>query len=160
MIAMQLSPHFTLREFIASETAARRGIDNSLPAELLPAAGETAAMLERIRARLSQLAGRDIPMLLSSGYRSPALNRAIGGSRNSDHQLACAADWTAPAFGTPTEICRALADELRELGIGQLINEFPDRNGWVHTSTRAPARPINAVISITARGTFAGIQEA
>lgn len=157
---MRLSEHFTVEEFTRSETAARRGIDNRLPAELLPAARETAEMLERIRTRLGELAGREIRVLVSSGYRSPALNRAIGGSPNSDHQRACAADWTAPDFGTSVDICRALADEIEELGIGQLINEFPDRNGWVHTSTRAPARSINAVISITARGTFPGVVEA
>ena len=56
---MNLSPHFTLAEFIASGEASRRGISNDIPIELLANAKRTTTeMLERIRAFLSERAGR------------------------------------------------------------------------------------------------------
>lgn len=152
--------NFTLDEFARSQTAARRGIDNTLPPELVPAAMETLAMLQRIRDWLSAQAGRDVPMSISSGYRCAALNAAVGSRSTSDHLKAQAADWTAPSFGTPTELCEALAPQVGMLGIGQLINEYPGPNGWVHTSTRMPDRAANRVITITAAGTFVGVRSA
>jgi len=163
LITMQLSPHFTAAEFTASDTAARLGIDNSLPARLLVTAQITCQMLERIRAHLGQLAGRDVPIILTSGYRCPDLNAAIGSqnptptSRGSDHVHGMAADFKAPAFGTPFEVCAALAPYVSELGIGQLIHEF---GTWVHVSTRMPDKRLNRIITISRRGTEVGIVEA
>ncbi|MDT7834947.1 D-Ala-D-Ala carboxypeptidase family metallohydrolase [Aquabacterium sp. OR-4] len=149
--------HFSLDEFTASTTAARRGIPNVLPLELLPAAHETLAMLQRIRDWLSAQAGRDVPVVITSGYRCGALNAAVGSSPRSDHVRAMAADWRAPAFGTSVEVCRALAPMVGALGIGQLINEFPGPSGWVHASTAYPLQPVNRVITITSAGTVPGI---
>lgn len=154
---MQLSTHFSVREFCRSANAARRGISNDLPPELLPAARATAEMLERIRTHLGQLAGREVPIILSSGYRCLAVNRAAGSSDTSDHIRALSADWEAPSFGSPTEICEVLAPLVGVLEIGQLINEYPDRDGWVHTSRRLPDKAINRIITITARGPSVGI---
>jgi uncharacterized protein YcbK (DUF882 family) len=152
-----VTPHFSLAEFCGSDIAARRGIDNALPDMLRPDAEQTLEMLERIRVFLSNIARRDVPIVLSSGYRCQALNLAVGGSITSDHRRASAADWTAPAFGTPVEICRALAPHIDILGIGQLIHEY---GRWVHTSWRLPMLPDNRVITITVAGTSRGIQEA
>lgn len=154
---MNLSDNFTLHEFCRSETAVRRGIPNNLPVDLLSNAKATAQMLQRIRTYLSKLAGREIPMRITSGYRCITLNRSLGSSDTSDHVQALAADWEAPAFGSPTDICEALAPMVGALQIGQLINEYPDRDGWVHTSVRLPNKLINRVITITARGTSVGI---
>lgn len=154
---MRLSQNFTLAEFTASETAARRGLDNSLPPGLLEAARQTAYMLERIRAALSAHKGRPLPMLLLSGYRSPQVNQAVGGARSSAHLSAQAADWHCPGFGRPVEVCEFLAPRVDELGIGQLINEFPsDHGGWVHTQVRGVAAA-NRVITITAAGVRQGV---
>lgn len=155
---MNLSPHITLAEFTASSTAARRGIDNTLPDRLMANALATAAMLETIRAYLSKLAGKDAPIIVTSGYRCLPLNRAVGSSDTSDHTKAMAADWRAPAFGTPYEIAKALAPLVEKLGIGQLIHEFPGPNAWVHTSTRTPTKPVNRVITIRPTGTELGIK--
>lgn len=157
---MNLSENFTLQEFCRSETAVRRGIPNNLPVDLLANAKSTAQMLQRIRAFLSKQAGRDVPMQITSGYRCITLNRALGSKDTSDHVQALAADWEAPAFGSPTDICLALQPMVGALQIGQLINEFPDRDGWVHTSVRLPAKMIDRVITITARGTSVGILRA
>lgn len=153
---MSLTPHFSRAEFEASDTARRRSINNTLPDELLPSATATCELLERIRKHLSAVAGRDIPITVTSGYRCPALNAAVGGSANSDHTRAQAADFKAPAFGTPYEVCRALAPVVGALDIGQLIHEF---GTWVHVSTRRPDKLVNRIITISARGTEVGVQE-
>lgn len=158
---MNLSPHFTLAEFVASDKARELNIDNSLPAELLPAAKATAEMHERIRAELSARAGYTVPINASSGYRCAALNTAVGSGKGSDHLRAEAMDWTAATFGTPLQICRVLAPLVSVLGIGQLIYERPKpgRDPWVHTSTRLPLKMVNRVITIGPNGPMLGIQE-
>jgi zinc D-Ala-D-Ala carboxypeptidase len=153
---MNLSPHFTVEEFTASDTASRRGIDNSLPATLLVAAGQTCDMLERIRDRLSQLAGVTVPIEISSGYRCHALNQAVGSADTSDHPKGMAADFKAPTFGSPLEVCQALAPLVSDLEIGQLIYEY---GRWIHVSTRRPDKQINRIITISQRGTEVGVLE-
>jgi zinc D-Ala-D-Ala carboxypeptidase len=150
--------HFSLDEFATSSTALRLKIDNSLPADLEPDAWATLAMLERIRAHLSKVKGKDVSVSISSGYRCPALNRAVGGSASSDHLKAKAADIRAPDFGSALTVARELAAHVQDLGIGQLINEFPGAGGWVHVSTRLPDKMVNRIITISAAGTKAGVQ--
>lgn len=150
--------NFTLDEFCASDTATRLRIDNTLPEALEPAAWVTLAMLERIRAHLSKKAGKDVPITILSGYRCERLNAAVNGSATSDHVKACAADIRAHAFGKPLDVARELSGHVEELGIGQLINEFPGPSGWVHVSTKKPAKLINRIITITDQGVTAGVR--
>ena len=155
-----LSVHLTLEEFTRSDFAAAHGIDNSLPADLLEEALTTAAMHEAIRGYLSAKKGKDVPMLVSSGWRCPALDLAIRKRpKTGDHALAKAEDFTAPAFGTPYEIAKTLAPVISDLGIGQLIYECPSPGReWVHVSTRTPDKIVNRVITVTPTGTAVGIQ--
>lgn len=120
---MNLSPHFTLAELTASETAARRGIDNDPPPEVIERLKHTALGLEAVRIRLGA------PIIVSSGYRSPELNVAVGGSKNSDHTRGDAADFICPGFGAPSTIVSALKDS--GIQFDQLIEEF---GRWVHIS--------------------------
>lgn len=69
----QLTQHFTLAELTASGTAQRLGLDNTPPPEVLPALTNTAEMLERIRSTLG------VPVVVTSGYRAWAVNKAVGG---------------------------------------------------------------------------------
>jgi zinc D-Ala-D-Ala carboxypeptidase len=154
---VKLTEHFSVEEFTASDTAARLGIDNSLPATMLQAARATCEMLERVRAHLSALAGRPVPIILTSGYRCPRLNSAIGGAPTSDHMQARAADFKAPAFGSPYQVARALAPHITDLEIGQLIHEY---GTWVHASTQLPAKQFNRIITVSRRGAEVGILEA
>ena len=153
---MNLSTHFTLSEFIESDTAKRRGINSDLPLTLTANAKNTCEMMERIRAHLSSISGKPIPVLITSGYRSPSLNRAIGSSDTSDHTQARAVDFKAPMFGSAHAVALALAPVVSVLGIGQLIYEY---NSWVHVSTRLPDKVINRIITINKRGVHAGILE-
>ena len=119
---MKLTDHFSLEELIHSELAARRGLKNDPPADVLPHLVTLAQALEKVRKVLG------VPMVVSSGYRSPEVNRAVGGSTMSAHCQGWAADFIAPAFGTPQEVARA----IRGSGIAydQLIYE----GSWCHFS--------------------------
>lgn len=148
---MRLSPHFTLAELTRSAKAEALGFDNTPPPELLPRLVRTAEMLERIRSTVR------VPVIVTSGYRCPELNAAIGSRSTSDHPQGHAADIVAPAFGRPVELARLLAPLADTLGIGQIILEQVAGKSWVHVSTHAPERPINRVITVTDSGTVPGI---
>lgn len=150
---MQLSPHFTLAELVASTKATTMGIDNTPPQELVPRLVLVAKMLEGIRTTLAT------PIIVTSGYRCDALNRAVGSVKTSDHPQGHAADFVAPGYGSATQIAKTLAPLVSVLGIGQLILEGVKGKQWVHVSTRVPEKPANRVITITDRGTYLGIQD-
>ena len=107
---MQLSEHFTLAEFIVSETARARGISNHPSPEMLERLKRTAAQMEKIR---TILGGK--PIVVTSGYRGPELNAAVGGVNNSHHAQAYAVDFHCPAFGTPYDVCKAIEAKQKEL---------------------------------------------
>jgi len=159
-VTHQLSPHFSLDDFERSSKAQSLGIDNRVPNMLLREALETAEMMERIREFLTTTAGKDVPVIVTSGYRCLPLNRAVGSSDTSDHVKMLAVDWRAPSFGTPYDVCKALSKVVDQLGIGQLIHEYPRGlpEAWVHTSSRKPDKPVNRVITITPKGTVVGVQ--
>ena len=149
---MKLSPHFTLAEVTASTTAARLKLDNTAPPELMPRLVLLAEMLERIRSTLG------VPITVTSGYRSPRVNRAVGGVTSSDHTQGHAADFVAPGYGSASDVATLLAPLVSTLGIGQLILEGIKGKQWVHVSTRIPEKPSNRVITITDAGARMGIQ--
>ena len=106
---MQLTPHFSLAEMTASSTAQRQGLDNTPTPEALQRLTLTAAMLERVRAHLG------VPIVVTSGYRSRAVNAAVGGVTSSDHAIGAAADIVAPKFGAPYAVAKALAPHVLSL---------------------------------------------
>ena len=108
-----------LEELTATQ---QRGLSNDPPPPVLTRLTETARILETVRALLGNR-----PILVTSGYRSPEVNRAVGGSATSAHMRGEAADFICPAFGSPRAVCRAIA--ASDLRFDQLIEE----NGrWVH----------------------------
>jgi hypothetical protein len=120
---MNLSPHFTLAELVCSATAEQRGIDNTPPGPIIEALRNTAEHMELVRLVLG---GK--PIKINSGYRSPALNTAVGSKPTSDHCKGWAVDFVCPAFGTPEDIChRLVASDIR---FKQLLFEHT----WVHIS--------------------------
>lgn len=148
---MKLTPHFSLAELTRSATAAARGIDNTPPPDAVSSLLYTAEMLERIRATLG------VPIVVTSGYRGPRLNAAVGGVTSSDHTTGQAADIVAPRFGTPHAVAVLLAPLVSTLGIGQLILEGIGGKQWVHVSTRPPQRAVNRILTITASSVRPGI---
>jgi len=148
---MKLSPHFTLAELTASNKAAQLGLKNTPPSELLPPLILLAELLERIRTTLKT------PVIVTSGYRSPPVNRAVGGVTSSDHTQGHAADIVAPAYGSASDVAEALAPLVSVLGIGQLILEGVKGKQWVHVSTRSPEKAVNRILTITDKGLAVGI---
>lgn len=149
---MQLTANFSLGELVASAKASSLAIDNTPPAAVIEQLRVTAEMLQRIRTLL------DHAVIVTSGYRSPALNRAVGGVTSSDHIQGRAADIIVPGYGTPYDVAKALAPLVSMLSIGQLILEGVGGKRWVHVSTRVPDKPANRVITITDTGAQPGIQ--
>ena len=142
---MRLSDHFTLAELTASQTAARLGIDNTPSPEMVDALRRTAQLLEQVRALLGK------PILVSSGYRAPLVNRAVGGAANSAHMLGCAADFSCPAFGSPLEVAREIGQS--DIVFDQLIYEF---RSWVHIAWSP--QPRRMVLTIDSFGTRHGLE--
>ena len=84
---MKLTKHFTLEEFTRSSTAKARGIDNTVPEKLIPALRNLCeTVLEPLREQAKE------PVIISSGYRCPALNKAVGGTNTSQHMKGEACD--------------------------------------------------------------------
>ena len=125
----KLSEHFTLEELTFSATAQRKQIDNKPPAEVLENMKRLAAGLEEVRAALGNK-----PMRINSGYRSPRLNRAVGGARLSAHMAGYAADFVCPEFGSPLKIVKALA------ATGIQFDKLIQEGTWVHISFAPEAR--------------------
>lgn len=114
---MQLSPHFSLAELTVTTT----GIQNVVAPEHLANLKFTASQMERVRAIMGQ------PIKVNSGYRSAAVNKAVGGVLTSAHSLGFAVDFVCPAFGAPYDICKALI--AAGVPFDQLIHE---KRSWVH----------------------------
>lgn len=121
---MKLSPNFFLSELTVSEIAMRKGIDNVPDSLAVQNLFKLAALLEKVRTALG-----DKAVLVSSGFRSSALNSAVGGSKTSDHMRGAAADFTCPSFGGTRDICEAIIQA--GIPFGQLIEEG---GRWVHIS--------------------------
>ncbi|MDP1738926.1 MAG: D-Ala-D-Ala carboxypeptidase family metallohydrolase [Caulobacter sp.] len=118
-----LSAHFTLEEMTHSNTAARRGLDNTPTGEALANLRVTASRMEAVR---EVLGGRVITV--NSGYRAPAVNAAVGGSATSGHMDGWAVDFNCWSFGDPLAVCRAIV--AGGIKFDQLLQE----GTWVHIS--------------------------
>jgi hypothetical protein len=149
-----LTTHFTLEEFCASQTAASNGIDNAPPTwDELCALHDLAEVMQDVRALLGHK-----PITITSGFRCASLNEAVGGSTTSAHQIGLACDFVCPDFGTPYQICEKLFPHIGSLGIDQLIYECGvDGEGdeWVHLGLSD--NPRAQMLTITQRGTYNGL---
>jgi zinc D-Ala-D-Ala carboxypeptidase len=125
---MKLSTNFTLEELCKSEVATRRSIDNTPSKDVINNLQSLVNnVLQPIRDRLGAIT-------INSGYRSPAVNVAVGGSPTSDHCLGMAADIEIINFDN-----KELAEYIKDLfPFTQLILEFYENgisnSGWVHVS--------------------------
>jgi len=150
-LATRISPNFTLAELTRSEVAARRGLPNIPgPAAIASLTTLCERVLEPLRARVG-------PIYVNSGFRSVAVNKAVGGVPTSQHCLGEAADIECPALDN-VELARAIEAHCQ---FDQLILEFhtpgQPRSGWVHVSYR-DGRLRRSVLTVSSRGTERGIR--
>ena len=128
---VRLSKNFTLQEYTKSQTATRKGIDNTPGEEHL---AKAKSLFENVVQKVRDNFGVTV---INSGYRGQALNEAVGGSEKSQHCKGEAVDIECP--GTPNyDVAKWIADTL---DFDQLILEFytpgiPD-SGWVHVSYKS-----------------------
>jgi len=128
--------YFTYEELTASATARRKGIDNTPPDRIK---ANLKALVENVLDPIRERWGA--PIIVTSGYRSERLNKAVGGAASSQHMTGKAAD-IRTVSDTRADNARLLKLILKMIGEGairydQLINEYPDSQGrpdWVHIS--------------------------
>jgi zinc D-Ala-D-Ala carboxypeptidase len=142
---MRLSKNLTLKECTKSQTASRRGIKND--------PGEREVLnLKQIAEQIFQPVREnfDVPIYVSSGYRSAELNVAVGGSRTSQHCQGRALDLDADVFEgvTNSEIFHYIKDCL---DFDQLIWELGNDSNpaWVHVSYNSPTENRGRVLKAT-----------
>lgn len=118
--------YFTISELTRSATAKSRGIDNTPTPEIR---AKLEALIVNCLDPIRRIYGR--PVIVSSGYRSPALNAAVGGVANSQHTLGEAADLVPASGGSLAGIFRAAVQFGQ---YDQLIIERSGNSKWVHVS--------------------------
>lgn len=121
--------YFSMGEMMRSDTAARKGINNKCTKE---DAERLKKLIENVLDPLREAYGK--PIKVNSGYRCPELNKAVGGSKTSDHMKGCAAD----IVGTPNTKAenKRLFELVKSLDLpfDQLIDE--KNLSWIHVSHR------------------------
>lgn len=133
---MKISKYVSISEVTNSDTAKRKGIDNSPTPEHLENLKTTCTeVFDKVREHFG------VPIYISSGYRSAALNKAIGGSATSDHNNGKALDLDQDGKGNGVTN-RQVFDYIKDnLEFDQLIWEFGSSQNpdWVHVGYRKGA---------------------
>ena len=137
------SKYFTFNELTISDTAKKLKIDNEPKEEATKDnIKELMRFLDGVREgwtkECKDKGYGDAAIVVNSGYRSEALNKAVNGSKTSEHLLGTAAD-IEPKNGRNKEFFEWLKTYLDDKQFSQLINEYPDKNGcpkWIHISIR------------------------
>ena len=119
--------HFSIRELTASAVARRRGYDNTPPEDVRR---NLVALTDNVLDPLREAYGK--PIFVTSGYRCPRLNKAVGGAKGSQHLTGQAADIRS-ASDEPWE--NKLLFDLRQ-SLGLPFDQLIDEHGfdWIHVS--------------------------
>ena len=125
---VRISKNFALSEMVKSATAERLGVDNSPNLiHLVNLTHLAIHILQPVRDKFGVIT-------INSGYRSPALNAKVGGSKTSQHCNGEAADFESSRISNP-KLAAWIAENL---DFDQLILEFYDgkdpHSGWIHCS--------------------------
>ena len=123
-----LSPHFSFSELTGTDKFPDLAAKNRLEASAFSykLGALCRGLLEPIRAQFG-------PVVITSGYRCPALNKALHGAESSQHTRAEAADFIVPGCDLDTVFAWIRGSGLE---YGQVILE----PGWIHISLGEPYR--------------------
>lgn len=145
---MNLSKNLTLQEAITSQTAQRKGLDNTPSKSTINVMILTA---EKVFQPVRDHFG--VPIRVSSFYRSPAVNAAVGGSKTSQHRTGEAIDMQGTNGLTNAEIFNWIR---KNLDFDQLIWEYGNSTepAWVHVSYTAKRKNRKMVFAIGVKKTF------
>ena len=146
---MKISEHLDLSEVTRSESAKRKGISNEPTAEHLENFKKLAEnIFEPIRNHFN------VPIHISSGYRSKALNTSIGGSLTSQHCSGEAID--IDMDGSSNGVTNKMVFEFikSNLNFDQMIWEFGNSNNpdWVHVSYESTVKQRKQILKATKIG--------
>ena len=121
--------YFTIKELSRSSTAEKLGIDNTPPPEICAKLNTLISALDKIREQYGK------PIIVTSGYRCPELNKAVGGVNSSQHVKGEAAD----LVGRNDNETRKIFETAKALGnFDQLLYEKNSKGSiWVHISYKA-----------------------
>ena len=143
----KLSQHFTLGELC--KTSAKTA-DGNIPSHVhIENLKRVCGWLERLRQRYNLKKKKKIknkneePIVINSGYRSPQVNKAVGGAANSNHLTGCAVDIRCLGIEQALRyavILLDIADEGREAFDELLLERSPRGTYWLHFAVRPPSQ--------------------
>lgn len=139
----QFTKNFSYDELIASDTAKRLGLDNT-------PTYEEKEKLRRLAEEILQPI-RDAwksPIIVNSAYRSEAVNKAVGGVKNSQHRLGEAADITIGGKERNRKLFNFIYKLIQKgtIKVGQLIDEYSYQ--WIHISLPRTNKPNNQILHL------------
>jgi uncharacterized protein YcbK (DUF882 family) len=144
----QITPHFSLEELTASETAERNGWNNNPNGYERENLARLADLLEQVKVVLG---GK--PIIVNSAFRSKQVNDAVGSKDTSQHRIGCAADIRVPGM-TPDQVVRKII--ASGINFDQVIREY---DSWCHISVpnteSTPARKQALIIDKAGTRLFA-----
>ena len=132
---MRLSEHLTLRELTKTKT----GIENVPNEEQVNNLRRVCQWLEKLRKRWNDLYGEgDDPIIINSGFRSAAVNKAVGGVATSNHLTGCAVDIRCIGMEQALRYAAILLDisDLSHEDYDELLIERKRNVIWIHFAVR------------------------
>lgn len=137
------SKNFTYEELIASSIANRLGLDNT------PSPQQKASLRRLTKEILQPIRDKwDKPIIITSGFRSVKVNKAVGGVSTSQHCKAEAADLKVGGVSENRKLFELIVQMIKnkEIEVGQLINEY--NYSWIHVSLPRKNKPNNQIFAI------------
>jgi len=138
-----MAKYFTISELTRSNTAMARGIDNTPPPIVV---ARLKLLTERLLDPVRELWGA--PLMVNSGYRCAALNRAVGGAARSQHLTGEAADITTGTVSGNKQLFDEIvaAQKAGEVSFDQLIDE--SNYAWLHLSYKGHTENRNQILHL------------
>jgi hypothetical protein len=136
---VKLSQHFTLGELCKTSVKTK---DGNIPSHVhIENLKRVTNWLERLRLRCNQMRNEprgEVPIVINSGYRSPAVNKAVGGAAGSNHLTGCAVDIRCKGIEQAIRYAFILLDISEENGedFDELLIEKSAKSVWVHFAVR------------------------